>query len=240
MQSCMKDIQGVYFDFGGVIGCPKTAKERKFAYLDWDGLGKILVDKKMSRCLLPGIGQQDLEAFFRDHVYDIFVQHEKTDLIDPRSDLLIREKLPLIVRCQIDQELIDRLLSYIDTMSNTEICNGARSTLVYLRKKNYRVSMISNLMLPGKLLRQKLLSSGILSYFDTITISSEVGFIKPHKNIFLLTAESDQLRAGQIVFVGDSYAQDIVGAKGVGMKTVWLNRSNDTVQYRGAAVVQLF
>ena len=95
--------------------------------------------------------------------------------------------------------------------------------------------MISNMMLPGKLLIKKMREINILHYFNTVTISSDIGLIKPHQNIFLRTLERDNLKAPEVVFVGDTYTRDIIGAKNIGMNTVWLNCRNETVQNREAA-----
>jgi putative hydrolase of the HAD superfamily len=96
-----------------------------------------------------------------------------------------------------------------------------------LKQRGFRLALISNMMLPGKLLKAKLREAHSLTYFDTIMISSEVGFIKPHPEIFHRTLRKSKLRPDEVVFVGDTYQQDIVGAKRVGLKTVWLNTRHE-------------
>lgn len=115
-------------------------------------------------------------------------------------------------------------------MKYLDIYPGAAGILQKLKDKHYCLSMISNMMLPGKLLIHKLQENNILQYFNTISISSDVGFIKPRKEIFLKTLEKDSLKPEEVVFVGDTYAQDIIGAKKAGMKTVWLNCRHETIE----------
>jgi HAD superfamily hydrolase (TIGR01549 family) len=92
-----------------------------------------------------------------------------------------------------------------------------------LKRQGLHLALISNMMLPGKLLTAKLREAKALAYFDQIAISSEVGFLKPHPEIFRQAVTRSRLRADEVLFVGDSYAQDILGAKRAGLQTAWLN-----------------
>ncbi|WP_067837763.1 HAD family hydrolase [Amphibacillus sediminis] len=57
-----------------------------------------------------------------------------------------------------------------------------------------------------------------------IIISSEVGFAKPALEIFQLAEEIMGLNKQETYYVGDSYHNDMVGAKRAGWKTIWCNR----------------
>jgi len=195
----------------------------------------MIEDAQISQYLRSGVGLKELTAFFKKEIYEVFVRHENTDLIDPKSNTLLSEKLPLVFYCRINEQLINRILAYINTMKYMEIYENVPEVLESLKEKRLSISMISNMMLPGKLLIEKLHENSILHYFDTITVSSDIGFIKPHKEIFLHTLKKDHLVASEVLFVGDTYSQDIIGAKNVGMKTVWLNCRNEIIQQSEAA-----
>jgi HAD superfamily hydrolase (TIGR01549 family) len=92
-----------------------------------------------------------------------------------------------------------------------------------------------------KLVKQRKLVTGLISnvgqeidsycrelgfepYLDYKVTSFEVGFDKPRPEIFQLALNRAGVRAAESVFVGDVYEQDIVGARGVGMKPVLINR----------------
>jgi FMN phosphatase YigB (HAD superfamily) len=220
-------IQGIYFDFGFVIGYPTPGLERKFLYLDWNGIDTIIEDQEISPYLRPGIRRESLEVFFTQEIYDVFVRHEQTDSIDPQSNKLLLTKLPLVFDHPIDQGFVDKILAHIDTMKYIILDPKALEVVGELKNRGYQLSLISNMMLPGKLLVGKLQREGVLDYFDTISISSDVGFIKPHPEIFRQTLAQDNLNADNVVFIGDTYQQDIIGAKRVGMKTIWLNSRNE-------------
>ena len=220
-------IKGVFFDFGFVIGYPASGIDRKYFYLDWDGIDTLIKDWKLARHLRPGIGRSELEAFFDKEIYSVFVGHEQADGIDPQTNSLLLNKLHLVFNCPINQILVDRVLAHIDTMKYITIDATAVKVVIALKQRGFRLALVSNMMLPGKLLKAKLQKANALTYFDQIIVSSDVGFIKPHPEIFYRTLAQSRLKANEVVFVGDTYHQDIVGAKRAGLETVWLNSRHE-------------
>jgi HAD superfamily hydrolase (TIGR01549 family) len=220
-------VKGIFFDFGFVIGYPTVDMERKYFYLDWDGINTILKDRDLTQHLRPDVGQAELEAFFHWEIYCVFVKHEQTDAVDPQTSKLLLNKLHLIFDCPINQFLVDKLLTHLDTMKYIKIDAKAVEVVVELKCRGFQLALVSNMMLPGKLLEAKLQSASILTYFDNTTISSDVGFMKPHPEIFRRALAESKLKPDEVVFVGDTYQQDIIGAKRAGLKTVWLNNRHE-------------
>lgn len=59
----------------------------------------------------------------------------------------------------------------------------------------------------------------------TVTVSSaEFGVMKPDPRIFQEALDQMQVTAAEAVMVGDSLPHDVVGARQVGMRGVWLDR----------------
>jgi HAD superfamily hydrolase (TIGR01509 family) len=220
-------VKGIFLDFGFVIGFPTPGINRKYFYLDWDGIDTMLEDPDLTQHLRPGVGQAELEAFFDREIYRVFVEHEQTDGIDPQTNKLLLNKLHLIFDCPINQRLVDKVLTHLNTMKYITIDAKAVEVVAELKQRGFWLALVSNMLLPGKLLKAKLRGANVLAYFDTITISSDVGFIKPHPEIFRRTLRKSTLRPDEVVFVGDTYQQDIIGAKRVGLKTVWLNTRHE-------------
>lgn len=216
-------IKGVFLDFGFVIGYPTSGIDRKYFYLDWNGIGAILKDRDLAQYLRPDVGQTELETFFEQEIYRVFVTHEQTDGVDPQTNKILLNKLHLLFACPINQLLVNRLLTHLDTMKYIRVDARAVEVVAELKRRGFRLGLVSNMMLPGKLLKTKLQEADILGYFDHIVISSEVGFIKPHPEIFRRALAASKLNSNEVIFVGDTYQQDIVGAKRVALKTVWLN-----------------
>lgn len=65
---------------------------------------------------------------------------------------------------------------------------------------------------------------GLASRASCVLISEIYGAAKPHATIFLAAAVELGIPCGSILFVGDSPDADIVGARGVQMRTAWLRR----------------
>jgi putative hydrolase of the HAD superfamily len=59
----------------------------------------------------------------------------------------------------------------------------------------------------------------------TVAVSSaELGYLKPHPQIFRAALERMRVTAGEAVMVGDSLPHDVLGARQAGMRGVWLAR----------------
>ena len=220
-------IKGIFFDFGFVIGFPRNGIDRKYFYLDWDGIDAICKDQVLAQHLRAGVEKAELETFFVQEIYNPFVQHEQSDAIDPQSNKILLDRLHLVFDCPINQSLVDRLLAHIDTMKYIAIDATSVKTVDELKQRNFQISLVSNMMLPGKLLKAKLQEANILDLFDNIIISSDVGFIKPNPEIFQKALAQSRLSVDEVVFIGDTYQQDIIGAKRVNLKTVWLNNRHE-------------
>ncbi|HDN62352.1 MAG TPA: HAD family hydrolase, partial [Candidatus Bathyarchaeota archaeon] len=96
--------------------------------------------------------------------------------------------------------------------------------LEYL-KGRYRLAVISNAS--SELPRYAIKRLGLESYFEVIVLSRDIGIRKPSPEIFKFTLQKLRLSSFQAVHVGDSMEKDVLGAKRVGMKAVWINRSGE-------------
>lgn len=66
---------------------------------------------------------------------------------------------------------------------------------------------------------------GLGELFDCQVSARDVGAAKPDARMFLAACEHLDLRPAQVLHIGDHPVHDILGAARVGMKTVWINRS---------------
>ena len=105
----------------------------------------------------------------------------------------------------------------------------AHSTLAALIDKGYKLGIIANQKLGTT---ERLESWGLRQYFDVIAASAEIGYAKPDKEIFERAFELAGCTAEESVMVGDRLDNDIIPAKAIGMKTVWVK--NGLAQYQGA------
>ena len=68
-------------------------------------------------------------------------------------------------------------------------------------------------------------------FFDSITISSEAGVAKPNPKIFRLALQKHNCISRQAWHIGDSFKEDYEGAKKLGIRAFWLNRSQLSIKH---------
>ena len=66
-----------------------------------------------------------------------------------------------------------------------------------------------------------------LNFFDTLIISGELGYCKPHPSVFRRLIEQLGVKKDQILFVGDDPVPDITGALQAGIQPVWMTYAQD-------------
>ena len=65
---------------------------------------------------------------------------------------------------------------------------------------------------------------GLDPYLNFVVSAKEVGADKPQPPIFMAALERAGVSASQAVYVGDQYEADVVGARGVGIKPILIDR----------------
>lgn len=71
--------------------------------------------------------------------------------------------------------------------------------------------------------RNKVAQIGFEKYFDVIVTSEQAGKKKPAPNVYALALEKLHLKKEEVIFVGDTFSTDIIGAHRFGMDAIWLN-----------------
>ena len=97
----------------------------------------------------------------------------------------------------------------------------ALDTLESLKEQGYKLGIIAN---QSAGTAQRLENWGLLKYFDVVAASAELGVSKPNKLIFEKAIELAGVPAYNAVMVGDRLDNDIIPAKAMGMKTVWIRK----------------
>ena len=99
--------------------------------------------------------------------------------------------------------------------------NDTEYVLDQLSGKGYRLGVIAN-QSPGT--KERLLSWGLLKYFDIVLASAEEGISKPNPEIFERVLIAADCLPDSAVMIGDRLDNDIAPAKRIGMKTVWVRQ----------------
>lgn len=86
----------------------------------------------------------------------------------------------------------------------------------------YRLGIIANQTLGTK---TRLDAWGIGHFFDVVVASAEAGCAKPDLSIFEMALNKADCEASDAFMVGDRLDNDIIPAKKLGMKTVWVRQA---------------
>ncbi len=107
----------------------------------------------------------------------------------------------------------------------TTAIDGARETVVELKRRGFRLGVVSNA--EGRVARD-LDNAGFDGMFETVVDSHLVGVQKPDPEIFRIAldrmARKGKLAVESVVFVGDVPAVDVVGATAAGLAPVLVDR----------------
>lgn len=125
---------------------------------------------------------------------------------------------------RVPAEARDLLLAtHMRELSRVVECPSHHAPLLAELRQRYRLAVVSNFDY-APTCRGILDREGIAPLFETVVISDEIGWRKPKPVIFETALERMGLRPAEALFVGDRADIDVIGARGVGMPTVWINR----------------
>jgi len=94
-------------------------------------------------------------------------------------------------------------------------------TLKTLKQQNLTLGLLTNLDSDMVSICRKL---GLEPYLDFVVTSKEVGADKPKPPIFLAALDKAGVSASEAVHVGDQYKLDVIGARGVGINPILIDR----------------
>jgi putative hydrolase of the HAD superfamily len=96
----------------------------------------------------------------------------------------------------------------------------ADAALRLARERGLRTAVISNS--DGRV-ADILAHLGLLGFLEFVVDSSKVGVEKPDPRIFHLALERARLRAHEVVYVGDFYSIDVLGARAAGLHAILMD-----------------
>ncbi len=118
------------------------------------------------------------------------------------------------------QELEEAVTAYFNPEESLyPVVEGCHEVLQELLNRGLKLGIVSNAS-SGKLIRDAMLHRGLDKYFQTIIVSADVGYRKPHPAIFRLAMQALGTTAEKSVMVGDVPAYDVEGPQVLGMKSI--------------------
>jgi len=119
---------------------------------------------------------------------------------------------------------------------SVRLYKGARGLLFDLRN-SYRLGLLTNG--PSDMQWPKIEHLEIQSLFNVVLVSGDVGIHKPNRLIFEQFLSRLGVMAKEVLYVGNSYRMDVVGAQGVGMLSAWIREADADQTGNGAADIQI-
>ena len=211
------DIKVVFFDLGNTLIYDNPSL--------WDDT-YLRADQSLRKSLHEfgvDVSSYDLFGEFKT-LFDYYYKLRAGDLEEPGigeilNDLLKKQNISL----SNDKLQVALRSMYSITQTNWFLEDDAIPTLQVLLEKGYRLGVISNSS--DDLNTYELIDKvGLRTYFELILSSSAIGKRKPHPAIFQRALDNFNIYPEQAVMVGDNYEADILGARHVGMRTIWVTR----------------
>ena len=136
-----------------------------------------------------------------------------------------------------DVEACARLF-FRESTHGLAVYDDARALLASLRYRGYRMGVVTNAIFPASLFDPKVNELGLAGYFDAFVSSADVGLAKPNPSPYLKALSELGLDPQEALFVGDTAATDIAGARAAGMRAILIERTDRARDRAGFLVIE--
>jgi putative hydrolase of the HAD superfamily len=228
----MSAVQGVLLDLGHTLvqydvedGALLTSYQQVHDYLEQLNLGT----QPVAQDLLLRVSKRALDT--------VIASYERGE-IEELDMLTIFDEALRHHGWHLEPELVHELLrrEHAAYASHLLLQDATRATLEELRRRGYRLGIVSNATIPGPLMRDDLDLLGLSELVDAAVFSSEIGVRKPDPRIFASVLEALELDPRQCLFVGDRLKEDVGGSRALGMRPVLTHEFRQEVPPAGDPV----
>ena len=151
--------------------------------------------------------------------------------IDYSEICLIKDEIPLFFdkfRVPLPEIFDEIEYTIMNQMQKVTLIDEVRYTLGELQKQGITMYILSNSIFTANSANKLLNDFGIIDYFEKIYSSADYGVRKSSSRFYQIAiaeilANNPELSKDDILYVGNDYDTDIIGATSVGLSTVWYN-----------------
>ena len=175
---------------------------------------------------------QTFEGFNKERLIEAFMESDRLSTVDfeagdPYETLRRKRTTYFLQLLDIKDDYIDAITEiYVRDYPKMNLPIAGAVPLVKELSTRLPVALISNGLPDVQYI--KLETIGLKDVFSYIVLSEEIGIRKPDTRIFHFAANLLQIQPEDCLYIGDSYRNDIVGAKSAGMQACWFNRESST------------
>jgi putative hydrolase of the HAD superfamily len=212
-------IKNVIFDYGGTpVKTKRPWKEFKqealaatYAYLVREGL-KLSLDEfiEVDESVFRSLREQE--------------ERENRDIPDiEKYGRLVARLFPSRSKSWRDRVAKRATRAFAITLvKNHRPAKGVKRTLTSLKAMGMKLAVISNHSNHDALVGH-LDDLGVSPHFVRVFSSSQLGLRKPDPRIFQECLRTLKADPSETIYVGNSFLHDVVGAKGAGLRSIWVN-----------------
>jgi len=214
-------IRGVIFDLGMTL-IQFTGDWDAVLKESWQSLAEYLHDEGYD------LDKESFVKAFRE-LFESRLYERTVDYIEQPTTMLFHQVMTQFGHPDLPQEVIERAIEHFYSISEAHWTpkKGVKAVLDGLREDGLQLALISNAGDVSNV--HRLLDKGKLEdYFDPLLVSAAEGIRKPHGDLYQKVLRAWKLLPEQIVMIGDSLMEDILGAQRVGMHQIWLKEHVDT------------
>lgn len=207
-----RHVKGVLFDFYQTLVEIQT-DEKKDAL--WELLAGLLSYRGADAA--PGELREWYEEAVRRSLSENPETYPEIDVGEVFSRLLQRAGVSASVELAGVAAQLFRLLS----IERLELYPETQEVLEMLSRTR-RLGLVSDSQFPY--LEPELRRTSLIGFFEAVASSSLLGYRKPDPRLFTTALARMNLSPDQVVYVGDSWERDMVGARNAGIQGIWLCR----------------
>ena len=205
-------IRAVSFDVGGTLIAPWPSVERVYAEVAAEhgcpGLSEDLLQRQFKAAWAARSGFGYSLAEWR---------------------LLVEQTFGGTTAAERIEEIFPSLYRRFSEPGCWRVYSDVRSVLTVLSARGMRLAVTSNW---DERLRPLLAKLNLAHHFDVVVVSGEERVHKPDRRLFLHTCTELGLTPSEVLHVGDSWGEDVEGARSAGLSALYVPRHGGLDQPR--------
>lgn len=206
------NIKGIIFDYGGTI----DTDSRHWAKVLWSQYQKhkVPVDEDSFREAYI-FGERSLAEYpyvsSKDNFHQVLAYKTKLQV----EYLALQNKLPM------DETLLQQYAKQVTDSSYRYVLDVLKITRPVVEELSHRYKLVLVSNFYGNI-HTILNDFGLDTFFSSVVESSVVGVRKPDPAIYRMGVNAMGFNAEEVAVIGDSFSKDMVPAKRIGCKIIWL------------------